>query len=125
MDEMERMISAGDRGYVCAVPVHSLMVSRHDAAMRSALLGATINVPDGRPLVWALNLLGEHLDDRVYGPDLMDRFCARAARNGHRLWLYGGATQEALEELVRAVELRRPGLEIAGSWSPPHRPLTT
>ena len=124
MEEMERMIAGREPGYVCAVPVHSLMVSRHDDGMRAALRGATLNVPDGRPLVWALNLLGEQLRDRVYGPDLMDRFCARAARRGHRVWLYGGATEEALDELVRALESRHPGLEIAGSWSPPHRPLT-
>ena len=109
MDEMERMIASREPGYVCAVPVHSLMVSRHDEGMRAALRGATMNVPDGRPLVWALNLLGEQLPDRVYGPDLMDRFCARAARRGHRIWLYGGATQEALDELVRALESPPPG----------------
>jgi N-acetylglucosaminyldiphosphoundecaprenol N-acetyl-beta-D-mannosaminyltransferase len=124
MDAMEDMISGGDQGYVCAVPVHSLMVSRHDPGMRAALLGATMNVPDGRPLAWALNMLGEQLDDRVYGPTLMDRFCARAARNGHRVWLYGGATPDALDDLVRALTRRHPGLPVAGGWSPPHRPLT-
>ena len=124
MDTMEEMIARRDPGYVCAVPVHSLMVSRHDAGMRAALLGATMNVPDGRPLVWALNMLGERLGDRVYGPDLMDRFCARAARSGHRVWLYGGATPQALDDLVRALERRHPGLRVAGGWSPPHRPLT-
>jgi N-acetylglucosaminyldiphosphoundecaprenol N-acetyl-beta-D-mannosaminyltransferase len=124
LDEMEGMIARREPGYVCAVPVHSLMVSRHDAVMRAALLGATMNVPDGRPLVWALNMLGEHLPDRVYGPDLMDRFCARAVRSGHRIWLYGGATEEALDDLVRVLERRHPGLRVAGGWSPPHRPLT-
>ena len=124
LDEMERMIAGRERGYVCAVPVHSLMVSRHDPAMRSALRGATMNVPDGKPLVWALNLLGEHLGDRVYGPELMDRFCARAARSGHRLWLYGGATPEVLADLKHTLERRHSGLQIAGGWSPPHRPLT-
>jgi N-acetylglucosaminyldiphosphoundecaprenol N-acetyl-beta-D-mannosaminyltransferase len=124
MDTMEEMIARRDAGYVCAVPVHSLMVSRHDAGMRAALLGATMNIPDGRPLVWALNMLGERLGDRVYGPDLMDRFCARAARSGHRMWLYGGATPQALDDLVRALERRHPGLRVAGGWSPPHRPLT-
>jgi N-acetylglucosaminyldiphosphoundecaprenol N-acetyl-beta-D-mannosaminyltransferase len=109
---------------VCAVPVHSLMVARHDAGMRAALAGATMNVPDGRPLVWALNMLGERLPDRVYGPDLMDRFCARAARSGHRMWLYGGATDDALAALVAALQDRHPGLTVAGAWSPPHRPLT-
>ena len=94
---------------MCAVPVHSLMVSRHDEGMRAALRGATMNVPDGRPLVWALNLLGEQLHDRVYGPDLMDRFCARAARRGHRIWLYGGATEEALERARARARVPPPG----------------
>jgi N-acetylglucosaminyldiphosphoundecaprenol N-acetyl-beta-D-mannosaminyltransferase len=124
LDAMEQMIATREPGYVCAVPVHSLMVSRHDAGMRAALLGASMNVPDGRPLVWALNLLGERLRDRVYGPELMDRFCARAARSGHRVWLYGGATAEALDELTAVLSRRHPGLQIAGGWSPPHRPLT-
>ena len=124
MDEMERMIARPVPGYVCAVPVHSLMFARHDAGMRSALNGAAMNLPDGRPLVWALNLLGERLRDRVYGPDLMERFCARAARRGHRVWLYGGATAQALDDLVTALERRHPGLVVAGCWSPPHRALT-
>jgi N-acetylglucosaminyldiphosphoundecaprenol N-acetyl-beta-D-mannosaminyltransferase len=125
LDAMEEMIARREPGYVCAVPVHSLMVSRHDAGMRAALRGATMNVPDGKPLVWALNMLGERVHDRVYGPELMDRFCARAARRGHRVWLYGGATPEALDDLVRALERRHPGLRVTGGWSPPHRPLTT
>lgn len=122
--EIERMIGLRDPGYVCAVPVHSLMVARHDAGMRAALRGARMNVPDGRPLVWALNMLGESLPDRVYGPELMDRFCARAVGHGHRVWLYGGATAAALDELRRALVRRHPGLAIAGSSSPPHRALT-
>ena len=36
--------------------------------MRAALLGATLNVPDGRPLVWALNLLGEQLPTASTAP---------------------------------------------------------
>ena len=124
MAEMEAMIANGHRGYVCAVPVHGVMVAREDPEMMQALQGATMNVPDGKPLVWAVNLLGEDLSDRVYGPELTDRFCARAAERGYRIWLYGGETPAALEELVAALERRHPGIVIAGSWSPPHRPLT-
>ena len=123
MDTMDEMITRRERGYVCAVPVHGVMVAREDPEMRDALRGATMNVPDGKPLVWALNLLGEHLPDRVYGPELTDRYCARAAARGHRVWLYGGETPQALDELARALERRHPGIVIAGRWSPPHRPL--
>jgi N-acetylglucosaminyldiphosphoundecaprenol N-acetyl-beta-D-mannosaminyltransferase len=60
----------------------------------------------------------------VYGPELTDRYCARAAARGHRVWLYGGHTPQALEQLAAALERRHPGIDIVGRWSPPHRPLT-
>jgi N-acetylglucosaminyldiphosphoundecaprenol N-acetyl-beta-D-mannosaminyltransferase len=125
MDVMDGMIARREHGYVCAVPVHGVMVAREDPEMMSALRTASLNVPDGKPLVWALNMLGEDLPDRVYGPELTDRYCARAAERGHRVWLYGGDTPEALDQLVAALERRHPGIVIAGRWSPPHRPLTT
>jgi N-acetylglucosaminyldiphosphoundecaprenol N-acetyl-beta-D-mannosaminyltransferase len=126
MDVMDGMIARNDRGYVCAVPVHGVMVAQHDPELLRSLHGANVlNVPDGKPLVWALNLLGEDLPDRVYGPELTDRYCARAAERGHRVWLYGGHTPEALDQLAEALERRHPGINIVGSWSPPHRPLNT
>jgi N-acetylglucosaminyldiphosphoundecaprenol N-acetyl-beta-D-mannosaminyltransferase len=124
MDVMDGMIARRERGYLCAVPVHPLMAARHDPELRAALLGASLAVPDGKPLVWALRMLGERLPDRVYGPELTARYCARSARRGHRIWLYGAETPEALEELVQILERRYPGIAIAGGWSPPHRPLT-
>jgi N-acetylglucosaminyldiphosphoundecaprenol N-acetyl-beta-D-mannosaminyltransferase len=124
MDVMDGMIARRERGYLCAVAVHALMVARHDPETRAALLGASLVVPDGKPLVWALNLLGERLEDRVYGPELTARYCARAATRGHRVWLYGAESPLALEELVGVLERRYPGIAIAGGWSPPHRPLS-
>jgi N-acetylglucosaminyldiphosphoundecaprenol N-acetyl-beta-D-mannosaminyltransferase len=124
MDVMDVMIERREPGYVCAAAVHVLMVSRHDPKTRAALRGASLVLPDGRPLVWALNLLGARLADRVYGPELTTRYCARSAERGHRVWLYGGATPAALAELERALATRFPGIRIAGGESPPHRPLT-
>jgi N-acetylglucosaminyldiphosphoundecaprenol N-acetyl-beta-D-mannosaminyltransferase len=123
MDVMDGMIARRQPGYICAVAVHALMVARHDAEMRAALNGG-LSVPDGRPLVWALNALGESLDDRVYGPELMTRYCAPAAQRGHRIWLYGGTTPAALETLEKALRRDNPGIELAGGYSPPHRPLS-
>jgi len=124
MDAMDGMIERREPGYVSAAAVHVVMVSRHDPETRAALRGASLVLPDGRPLVWALNLLGAQLSDRVYGPELTERYCRRAAERGHRVWLYGGATPEALGELERVLVSRFPGIRIAGGYSPPHRPLT-
>jgi len=124
MDAMDGMIERRAPGYVSAAAVHVVMVSRHDPETRAALRGASLVLPDGRPLVWALNLLGAGLSDRVYGPELTERYCRRAAECGHRVWLYGGATPAALTELQQVLAARFPGIRVAGGYSPPHRPLT-
>ena len=73
------------------------------------MLASDFTVPDGQPLVWAMNLLGHYLPSRVYGPDLMERACERAARTGQRFFLYGGRAS-ALEMLREALPQRYPGL---------------
>src|SRR4051812_1461737 len=57
MDIMDGMVARRERGYVCAVAVHALTVAHTDQEMKQALLGSTLTVPDGMPLVWAANLL--------------------------------------------------------------------
>jgi N-acetylglucosaminyldiphosphoundecaprenol N-acetyl-beta-D-mannosaminyltransferase len=117
-------VAAGERGYVCVSNVHTVMAAQEDAELRSALEASTFNVPDGMPLVWALNLLGHSLRDRVYGPELMARASACAAESGQRFYLYGGRNQGALVQLALNLRTRYPGIRIVGGYSPPHRPLT-
>jgi N-acetylglucosaminyldiphosphoundecaprenol N-acetyl-beta-D-mannosaminyltransferase len=124
LDWIDRAVAVRHRGYVCVAATHTVMAARDDPALRSAVLGADFTVPDGQPLVWALKLLGHPVDDRVYGPDLMDRACARAARTGRRFYLYGGRNQGALAQLARVLRLRYPGLQIVGGYVPPYRELT-
>ena len=121
---MQALIAAGGRGYVTAAAVNLVMSAREDPQARAAVLGATLAVPDGQPLVWALRALGHTRATRVYGPDLMARFCERAALDGTPIYLYGGRTPEALELLEARLRERFPGLSIAGGYSPPFRALT-
>jgi N-acetylglucosaminyldiphosphoundecaprenol N-acetyl-beta-D-mannosaminyltransferase len=125
IDWMEAMIATGSRGTVTAAAVNLVMSAHEDPAARAAVLGATLAVPDGQPLVWALRALGHARATRVYGPDLMLRFCARAAGSGIGIYLYGGRTPQALALLERRLLERFPGLQIAGGFSPPFRALTT
>jgi len=125
VDWMEALIAADGRGYVTAAAVNLVMSAREDPQARAAVLGATLAVPDGQPLVWALRALGHARATRVYGPDLMARFCARAARTGTPIYLYGGRTPQALELLEARLRERFPGLRIVGGFSPPFRELST
>jgi N-acetylglucosaminyldiphosphoundecaprenol N-acetyl-beta-D-mannosaminyltransferase len=124
MDVMDGMIARRQRGYVCATAVHAVMVAQTDDEMRDAIQGATLTVPDGMPLVWAAKLLGEGVDDRVYGPELMLRHCERSRDKGHRIFLYGGRDQGSLAQLALNLRMQFPGIQIVGGYSPPFRPLT-
>jgi N-acetylglucosaminyldiphosphoundecaprenol N-acetyl-beta-D-mannosaminyltransferase len=124
MDVMDGMIARGERGYVCAVAVHAVTVAQHDPEMLAALRGSALTVPDGMPLVWAARVLGEKLDQRVYGPELMRRYCLRSAERGHRTWLYGGRDQGSLAQLALNLRHASPELRIVGGYSPPFRELT-
>jgi N-acetylglucosaminyldiphosphoundecaprenol N-acetyl-beta-D-mannosaminyltransferase len=124
IDWMEAMIAAGARGYVTAAAVNLVMSAQEQPQTLAATLGATLAVPDGQPLVWALRALGHARATRVYGPDLMAKFCERAARSGVPMYLYGGRTPAALELLEARLRERFPGLLIAGSSSPPFRALS-
>jgi N-acetylglucosaminyldiphosphoundecaprenol N-acetyl-beta-D-mannosaminyltransferase len=100
------------------------MACQEDPELRDAVLGSSLTVPDGQPLVWAMNALGHELPHRVYGPDLMARYCEHAATTGARMFLYGGRDQDALVQLGLKLRTRFRGVHIVGGYVPPFRPLT-
>lgn len=109
--------------YICVTSVHGVITARDDRTVHDILNAADIATPDGMPLVWALRSFGVKNQARVYGPTLMLHLCDCAARNGHRVFLYGGR-EETLGELQTQLLARYPDLLIVGAWSPPFRPLS-
>lgn len=123
MDWMDSVIARRERVCLTAAAVHLVMVAGEDAETRDAVSQA-LAVPDGQPLVWAMRALGHGNASRVYGPELMARYCERSAHTGVSMFLYGGRNQGALVELALQLRRRYPGLRIVGGYSPPYRPLT-
>jgi exopolysaccharide biosynthesis WecB/TagA/CpsF family protein len=109
---------------VTHMPVHGLITAATDAKYRECVNRFDIIAPDGQPVRWALNKFHDAgLDDRCYGPELMIRLCRRAAEQHIGVYLYG-STPEVIEKLSRRLLELCPGLKIAGSESPPFRPLS-
>ncbi|MHB8899058.1 MAG: WecB/TagA/CpsF family glycosyltransferase [Thermoguttaceae bacterium] len=105
--------------------VHALVTASRDPALREAVNQFQMVAPDGQPVRWALNrLYGTGLRDRVYGPELMLRLCREAESTGVSVYLYG-SSEPVMESLCRELRSRYPGLAIAGTESPPYRPLTS
>jgi N-acetylglucosaminyldiphosphoundecaprenol N-acetyl-beta-D-mannosaminyltransferase len=124
LDWIDASVSSETKGYICVAAVHTVVSSQDDPELREAVLNASFTVPDGQPLVWAMNALGHDMSSRVYGPELMARACERAARTGLRFYLYGGRDQGALVQLALNLRRRYPGVRIVGGYSPPYRDLS-
>jgi N-acetylglucosaminyldiphosphoundecaprenol N-acetyl-beta-D-mannosaminyltransferase len=124
MARMEEWIRQRDAcRYIAVTDMHSLMQAQHATSFKEILANADLVVPDGFPLIWLGRRKGFALRRRVYGPELMERFCAETIARGHRHYLYGGASGVA-EELGNRLVARFPGLQIAGSYCPPFHSLT-
>jgi N-acetylglucosaminyldiphosphoundecaprenol N-acetyl-beta-D-mannosaminyltransferase len=121
--ELERLLEDGRTHYVCLSNVHTVTTSQFDVELKTAVNEADLALPDGMPLVWLANLEGHDLEGRVYGPELLDRFCAATARRGLRHFFYGG-TESVLQTLAARMRERYPRINIVGTHAPPFRALT-
>lgn len=123
LETVESWIRNREQHYVCVRDVHGVMACQEDPELLRIHRASGLTVPDGAPLLWAGKYAGASDMGRVRGPDLLPAVAERAAQRGWRVFLYGGApeTPDVLADKLRA---RFPGLIIAGTYSPPFRPLT-
>ena len=120
---IDRWVACGAHRYICVTGVHGVMESQADPTLRDIHNRAGLVTPDGMPLVWLSWLRGYGEVERVYGPDLMLACCGASVSKGYRHFFYGGGPGVP-ERLAAQLLTRFPGLQIAGTWSPPFRELT-
>lgn len=105
-----------------AANTHVAALTRSDSAFGGSMAKFDLIVPDGMPLVWALNRQlppDQKLTDRVYGPTLMlETLKATQGKPEFRHFLLGGK-QSTLDKLGDIFAARFPGAAIAGMHSPP------
>jgi N-acetylglucosaminyldiphosphoundecaprenol N-acetyl-beta-D-mannosaminyltransferase len=106
-------------GYVCLCTVNGVAEARRDPEFRRIMNASWLTTADGMPIVW----LGPKGAGRVYGPDLMVAVCDRGRAVGLRHFFYGGK-QGVAQLLAERLKARFPGLEVAGTHTPPFRDLT-
>ena len=123
LDIIGGWIAKRESHYVCVTGVHGVMECQRNPELRRTHNTSGLTTPDGMPLVWLSKLKGCRLVDRVYGPDLMLALCERSVACGCRHFFYGGG-DGVPEQLAANLQRRFPGLQVAGVYSPPFRPLT-
>jgi N-acetylglucosaminyldiphosphoundecaprenol N-acetyl-beta-D-mannosaminyltransferase len=120
--EMEEWIAKRSVGhFVAFTGMHGVTEAQRDASFKRILNSADLVVADGMPLVWLGRWHGCDMRRRVYGPELMETFCANTGPL-YRHYFYGGAPGVA----VRVAEVLRQRYQVrtVGTYSPPFRPLT-
>lgn len=123
VDQIGAWIERGEARYVCVCDVHSLIRACDDASHMAAMRSADMITPDGQPIAWTLRMRGFLDVARTCGPELLPAVCERSVAAGWTHYFYGGADGVA-DKLAQSMALHHPGINIAGTETPPFRPLT-
>jgi N-acetylglucosaminyldiphosphoundecaprenol N-acetyl-beta-D-mannosaminyltransferase len=109
--------------WIVVADMHAVVEAYQHIEFRRMLDQADLIVPDGIGLVRVAQCKGASLQARVAGTDLMKAFFART-RGMDISHFFLGDTAETLRLLQANLERTYAGITIAGTCSPPFRPLT-
>jgi N-acetylglucosaminyldiphosphoundecaprenol N-acetyl-beta-D-mannosaminyltransferase len=117
LDAIAAMIADGGGGTVFTPNVDHVVMATHDERFRRAYEAADLSLADGMPILWAARLLGAPLPEKISGSDLVLPLMERAAGEGWRVYILGGAPGAGAKAAQRLVE-RLPRIVIAGVDAP-------
>jgi N-acetylglucosaminyldiphosphoundecaprenol N-acetyl-beta-D-mannosaminyltransferase len=109
--------------YVCFANVHMLMEAYQQPEFNQVVNAADIVAPDGRPLSFLMRHHYAINQPRVCGMDMFTDILDAAQQKEVSIFFYG-STPEVLATVITKAQQEFPLLLIAGSYSPPFRPLT-
>lgn len=85
----EELVEARRGGMIFTPNVDHIVNAERDVAFRSAYQAAKLVLVDGQPVVWASQLLGTPLPEKISGSDFVLPLLQRAAACGWRVYLFG------------------------------------
>ena len=99
---------------VTALAVHGLMESYSNTALGNKINRIQMIVPDGQPVIWALNLLHRlNLKFKIPGPTLTSEVLKQANPAGLNVFLYG-STAHTLDLFKQHIAATYPELNVVG-----------
>ena len=123
IEYVDSLIAQREPSYFVTANLNTVMIAQNSPALRAAAEDAAFVVADGVTLVWASSWKGRKLPERVTGADLIYGLSQLLASRGQGIFLLGGSAGVAEAAAARLTTLY-PGLQVVGTASPPHWPLT-
>ena len=114
LDAIADMVRGRSGGAVFTPNVDHVVMASVDPRFQRAYADVDLALADGMPVVWASRALGLPVPEKVSGSDLVPALMERAAADGFRVYLLGGAARRAARRLRSAL----PGLRVVGAASP-------
>ena len=113
LTEVERLIQVRRPAQHCVVNASKAVLMDEDPRLREIISSCALVNADGQSLVWASQVLGRPVPERVTGIDLFAALMSLAADRGYGVYFLG-ATSEVLEEAVARARREHPALRICG-----------
>ena len=114
-DARKRLVATANVDFI--INAHDHAEQERGRELLSILRKADMVTADGMPLVWLSKLMGQPLQERVTGADMVPALAERAAAEGKSIYLFGGIDGSA-KETARILVERYPDLKIAGYSNP-------
>ncbi len=108
------LIDAREGRYVVTPNPEIVMLAKENPALKEALAGADIVLPDGAGIVKGAAILGRPMKEKVPGIDFACGVMARLAERGGSVYLFG-AKPGVAEAAAETLRTRFPGLVISGT----------
>jgi N-acetylglucosaminyldiphosphoundecaprenol N-acetyl-beta-D-mannosaminyltransferase len=108
--------------YISISNVHQCIEAHDSKDFAEVINNADLAIPDGRPIYWALKLLGYKEAEHLPGYYVTRNLCKFAADNNLKIGFYGGE-KESLDKCVLNLRNEYQGLEVDYVYSPPFRSL--
>ena len=109
--------------YVCISNVHSCIESFKDKRFKQAHNSADLALADGRPIYWALKLLGCSYAEHLPGYYVAEKLCQLANKKKLNIGFYG-STIDNLNKIKLKLKKKYKKLKIKYTYSPPFRILS-
>ncbi len=120
IETIKEAIREKRKGYVCISNLKTVRFANKDDAYWQVMENSLMNTPDGTPLVWCAHWWGLKDVQRACGPHIFTRMLKDKDPELRHFLL--GDTVETLAALSKKAE-EEYGAVIAGSCSPPFKPL--
>ena len=124
VNEIKYILKVKKKSYICISAVHGSVESIFNKKYRLAHDNALIATADGKPIYWALKLLGNKNVNHLPGYLVTDEICKIANHYNYNIGIYG-STNDGLKKFFNNFKKKYKKINFTYLFSPPFRNLSS